>query len=91
MSQANSVTIITLANCNEEGPTATYIDSVWQSEAAARTELDRIKTNFNSNKVNDQWRARVPVGQTGCVSVELLKDNIWHCQLFYKSVTKPLQ
>lgn len=87
-----SVWIITCAVLQEStGGFNTYVDAVCSTPERAKEELERIANRSRNSGSEAKWRARTPIGQPGDLSVELLKDGVWTCHLFYKTITKPLK
>ena len=88
MTTESTVSIITRAHRQENGQFSTEIDTVWAAPDQAKEELTRIKNRMNTTQGENQWRARNPIGQPDDVTVEMLKDGLWECQMFYRIVSK---
>lgn len=88
MTSESTVSIITRSHRQDGGQFSTVIDTVWADPDQAKEELTRIKNRMNTTQGENQWRARNPIGQPNDVTVEMLKDGHWDCQIFYRIIEK---
>lgn len=83
-----NVYIITRAVLQADGVFTSDVDSVWGNIGCARKQLKRTEKIY---KGRESMRAKCPIGQVDDLSVQYLKNDIWHCKEFYTILTKEVK